>query len=249
MKSSTDPQGYCSLLFLGGLAALLAGFIFRRNFGVEISLFSAQGFPTEVRSWYILLESHPWLGMFYLGLFDLINAFLLAWMFLALGLILRKTARSGALAALFFGLTGSLTYLITNPLFTLLNLSRTYQAAETEMGRLIALAAGEAVLAVNNPGGVAQGTAGVLFFLFLGAATLITGLVMRGSSLFGKVNAWFGILPGTFDLLYTLILVVFPAGTAVVAGSVLVPLAGLCLMVWHILTGFRLLKLWKQKPC
>jgi hypothetical protein len=55
----------------GGIAALLAGLIFRRNLGAELSLLKESGFitagsatpPTTVPDWFTLLQSNPLVGL------------------------------------------------------------------------------------------------------------------------------------------------------------------------------------------
>jgi hypothetical protein len=238
-----DLQGSHGLILSGAVAALLAALIFRRNFGVEISMFSSYAIPVAAADWFDLLAVSRWVGIFYLGLFDLTNAFLLAWVFAALYTLLRTPARTLALAGLGLGVAGALIYMVSSPLLSILHLSRDYLAATSADQQGVLLAAAEAVLAPNNPGATYQGTAGSLHFLFMAGATLCFALGMRKSPRFQNWLGVVGIVTASLDLVYCLALLLVPGELIGVLGIILVPLAGLGLMVWHLLTGLRLLKL------
>jgi len=62
-----------SLYRFGGVAALMAGVIFRRNLGPEISLFSVQKQPDTIIDWFTLLQNNRLLGLSYLNLFDMVD--------------------------------------------------------------------------------------------------------------------------------------------------------------------------------
>ncbi len=240
-RGNRKPQQ--GLILSGAIAALLAALLFRRNFGVEISIFSTYDIPVAALDWFELLAVSRWLGIFYLGLFDLINAFLLAWVFAALYRLLQTSSRTLALVGLGIGLAGALIYMASSPLLSILHLSREYLAAAAADQQWVILAAGEAILAANNPGATYQGTAGSLHFLFMAAATVIFSLGMWQSMLFRSWLGILGVVAGSLDLVYCLALLLVPQAQIGLFGIVLVPLAGLGLMAWHLLTGLRLLKL------
>jgi hypothetical protein len=73
-----------SLYKVGGVAALIAGAMFRRNISAEIELFSQHTPPVAVSDWFELLQSNRLLGLAYLHVFDLVNYALVGLMFLAL---------------------------------------------------------------------------------------------------------------------------------------------------------------------
>lgn len=73
---------WAGLVHLGGVAALIAGLLIRRNLGAEIALFSGQPQPDTVTDWLILLQRNRLLGLAYLNLFDLVNYALVGLMFL-----------------------------------------------------------------------------------------------------------------------------------------------------------------------
>lgn len=67
-----DSEWQC-LYRVGGVAALTAGVLFRRNIAAEIGLFSNHPSPVTVGDWFALLQSNRLLGLSYLHIFDLVN--------------------------------------------------------------------------------------------------------------------------------------------------------------------------------
>jgi len=237
-NTETADSDWKSLYRVGGVAALIAGVIFRRNLGAEISLFSAQKQPDTIIDWFTLLQNNRLLGLSYLNLFDIVDYALVGLMFLALYVALRRANKSYMAIATTLALVGITVYFASNTAFSMLSLSDQYAAATTDAQRSMFLAAGQAVLATNNPGAVYQGTGIYMSFLLLAVAGLIVSAVMLRSSIFGRVTAYVGILASAFDLAYCITFAFVPAMTVY-----LLPTAGLLLMVWHILTGRRLYQL------
>jgi hypothetical protein len=235
-----DPavSAWRGLFRVGGAAALIAGLVFRRNIGSEVSLFSSHAPPSTVIDWFTLIHKHRLLGLTYLSVFDIVDYALLALMFLALYIAFRKINPSAMLIATTLGIAGAVVYFASNNTFSMLFLSDQYAAATTEAQRSTLLAAGQAVLALNNPGAVFEGTGIYMSFFLLAAAGLIISGTMLRSKLFGRVTAWVGILAGGLDLVYCLTFAIMPALTVFLMSA-----AGLCLTIWHILVGLRLFKL------
>jgi hypothetical protein len=223
---------------VGGAAALMAGLIFRRNFGAEVSLFISQQPPSTVIDWFTLIGKNRLLGLIYLAVFDIIDYALLGLIFLALYIALRRTNPGAMLIATTLGIAGTAVYFASNNIFSMLFLSDQYAAATTEAQRSMLLAAGQAVLALNNPGAIFEGTGIYMSFFLLAAASLIVSVVMLRSNLFSRVTALIGILASALDLTYCLTFAIMPA-----LSIFLLPPAGLFLTLWHILVGLRLFQL------
>lgn len=237
-----------TLYRIGGVAALLAGILLRRNLGVEIAIFSPQKPPDTVAGWFALLQSSRLLGLAYLNIFDIANCVLVALMLLALYAALKAVSPGYMAIALSLGLLGIGVYLATNTALSLLALSHQYTAAD-EAHKTLLLAAGEALLALNrfSSAGAQPGSGGYLSLLLIAAAGLITSLVMLRSTVFGQATAWIGIAAAALDLAYCLAYPLAPAATAALLAVLFIPAAGLLLMVWHILVGWRLLRLGSQR--
>jgi hypothetical protein len=239
-----DPR-WKSLSRAGGVAALIAGVLFRRNLAAEIGLFSPHKSPVTVSSWFALLQRNRLLGLAYLNIFDLVNYALVGLMFLALYAVLRRANKSAMAIATALGLLGVAVYMASNTAFSMLALSEQYAGATTEAQRTTFLAAGEAMLALSRFGapGSHPGSGGYASLLLVAVAGMITSVVMLRSDLFKRATAYVGMLASAFDLAYCLAYAFVPAVDSALWAIVFIPAAGLLLMIWHILVGWRLYRL------
>jgi hypothetical protein len=224
---------WASLCRIGGVAALVAGIVFRRNIAAEIILFAGQTAPTTIADWFSLLQNNSLLGVSLLNIFDVVNYALVGIMFLGLYVALKQTNRDFMALAATVGLVGTAVYLASNTAFSMLSLSNQYAAAATEAEKAVFLAAGQTMLALGQSTGVYTS------LLLVGVAGLMTSVVMLRSKVFGKVTAYVGILAGALDLTYCITTFAsMPELDALFLAS-----AGLCLMIWHILAGRKLYQL------
>ncbi|OPY30100.1 MAG: hypothetical protein A4E28_00487 [Methanocella sp. PtaU1.Bin125] len=241
--TAAGDHAWKRLYLTGGVAALAAGLVFRRNLGPEAYLLTGQALPDSAMGWFTLLQDNRLPGLVMLNLFDVVDYALVGLMFLALCVVLWRYNRSYTLIAAALGLAGITICITSNSAVSMLSLSDQYAAATTDAQRSMLLAAGEAILAIDNPGAYFQGTGAYMGFLLVATAGLALSLVMLQSGVFGRVTAFTGILASVSDLAFC-VLVAFVPWT----GLILVPLAGLLLMIWHILTGLKLIRLWRDAP-
>lgn len=242
---NTVDNHWNSLCIIGGVAALFAGIIFRRNLAVEIGMFVHDPAPVTVNDWFALLQSNRLLGLTYLHIFDVVNYALISLMFLALYVVLKRINRSLMAIAASLGLMGITVFFASNTAFSLVSLSEQYAAATSEAQRNLLLAAGQSMLAVNrftNPGGQ-PGAGGYISLLLIAVAGLIISVVMTRSREFKRVTAYIGILATSLDLAYCLAYTFVPGVDTKLLALCFIPAAGLLLMVWHIMVGWRLWKL------
>jgi hypothetical protein len=229
-----------NLYQIGGVAALLAGLIFRRNLGAEVSLFSKYTPPATVSGWFSLLQNNKLVGLTYLNLFDVVDYLLLGLMFLALYASLSRFNKSYMVIATTLSLAGITVFFASNTALSVLSLSNQYAAAITDAQKSLLLAAGQALL-VND---LTHPSTGIyISFLLIALAGMFTSIVMLRSEIFNKATAWFGILASGLDLAYCLIFPFLPASSTEVAALSTIPAAGLFWMLWHILVGWKLLQL------
>jgi len=234
-----------TLYRLGGIAALLAAIVFRRNLAEEFMLFRQLGIfhsgpralPNTVMDWYSILHNYRLIGLTFLNLFDMVNYALVGLIFLGLDAVLRRVNRSCMRLATVLVLVAVAVYFASNQAFALLSLSDQYAAAATDAERSELLAAGQALLAVHNSG-ANYGHGIYVSYLFVNLAGLIAATVMLRSRVFGKVAAYTGILANIFGLGYYLTQMFAPA-LSVIPISAAAPL----LLVWYILIGRKLLQL------
>ena len=241
----TTDSAWKSLYRIGGAAALIAGVVFRRNLGVEIALFSAQKQPDTVIDWFALLQSNRLLGLAYLNIFDIVNYALVALMFLALYVVLRRVNKSHMAIAATLGFLGIAVYFASNTAFSLLSLSDQYAAATTEAQRTPLLAAGQAMLTLNrfSSPGAHPGSGGYLSLLLVATAGTISSVVMLRSNVFRRATAYLGILANALDLAYCIAFAFAPTAVGELLAVLFIPAAGFLFMIWHILVGWRLFQL------
>jgi hypothetical protein len=241
---NADP-GRKSLYRIGAAAALIAVVLFRRNFGAELVGFRGFGIievpatlPRSASDWFVLLQGNKLLGLALLNVVDLVNYALVGLIFLALYGALRRASKSAMTLATTAGLVGIGVYFASNQAFSLLSLSDRYAAATTEAQRSMFLAAGEALLAVNNPGAIYQGTGIFVSLFFVLLAGLIISFVMLRSGMFSRTTAYMGLLANGFGLCYFVALAFVPtlyAWPTILSAPFRV--------VWYVLIARKLLQL------
>lgn len=227
----------------GGIAAILAGAIFRRNLGVEAALFRAVEPPTAPGEWFHLLQTRRLLGLTYLGIFDVVNGILVGWMLLCVCAALRRTHLGRLAAAAFLGLLGVVLCAASNTALSMLALSEAYAGAVAETQRTLLLAAGQGLLALNRFGtGAHPGSGGYASLALIALSGLILSTLMPRGGQFPRRVAVAGILANALDLLYCLVYPFAPAGVARQVALVCIPAAGLFAMLWHLMVGWSLLQ-------
>ena len=245
IPASKTDFAWRSLYKVGGAAALIAVFVFRRNLGSELIGFKGFGIfdvptmpPSGAVDWFMLLQNNRFVGLALLNLFDIINYALVGLVFLALYGALRRNHRSAMTIAIAFGLVGIADYFASNQAFSMLSLSNQYVAATTDVQRTMLLAAGEALLAINNPGSIYQGTGIHMSLLLVLLAGLIISIVMLRGSVFNKATAYMGILANLFALGYFIALIFAPT---IYAWPVVI--SAPFRVIWYILIAWRLFQL------
>jgi hypothetical protein len=91
--------------------------------------------------------------------------------------------------------------------------------------------------------GAHPGAGGYLSLLLIAIAGMITSVVMLRSAVFNRATAYVGILASAFDLAYCIVYVFVPAVDSGLLAVCFIPAAGLLLMIWHIMVGWRLYQL------
>lgn len=237
-KAPSPGREWANLYRVAGIAALVAGLIFRRNLGVEVSLFTgADAIPQAAADWYGLLQTQPLLGLSFLAVFDLVNYALVGVIFLALGAALWHAHRSAAALALTGGLVGITVSLASNISLTMLSLSQQWGAATSEAHRAALLAAGETLLATNDLSTGFPGTGPYVSLLLIALASLLFAALLLPSH---RGTAIVGLLASGCDLAFCLTFPFAPALQALWMAA-----GGLFYMLWHLLLA-RLLLRWAR---
>jgi hypothetical protein len=246
---AADPR-WRGLYIMGGVAALLAVLIFRRSFGTELVTFGGFGVfdvptaqPSTSAGWFALLQDDPLLGLLLFDVVDMINYALLALVFLALFAALHRANRSAMIIATAFGLVGTGVYLASNHALAMLSLSRQFAAATSDAQGAMFLAAGEALLAIYNPGSIQRGTGFYAGYGLVILAGLIISVVMLRSQVFSKATAWVGILANALVLVDFVILAFVPAIYGWPTAT-----SALFRVTWMVLIALGLFRLALRKP-
>lgn len=244
-SDTTQDFSWRSLCKGGGVAALIAGVIFRRNIAAELGIFNLQPAPTTINDWFVFLQHNRFLGLIYLNIFDILNYALVGLMFLALFAVLRQVSKSGMVIALILGIVGITVYFASNTAFSMLSLSNQYASATSEVQKNLLLAAGHAVLSINRFSGpdAYPGTGGYISLLLIALAGLIISIVMIRSKTFNRSTGYVGIIANALDLIYCIAFVFIPTIDNKILAVCFIPAAGFFLMIWHIMIGWRLCRL------
>lgn len=231
-----DHPGWNTLFRVGGVAAVLAGLLFRRNIGAEVSLFTGvDAIPQAAAGWFALLQDKPLIGLAFLGFFDLADYALVGLMFLALAAALWTGHRGAAAIALTSGLVGIAVNFASNISLTMLSLSQQFASASSGTQQAALLTSGQAVLAFDDPLAVYPATGAYVSLLLIALAGLLFSIGMLRSS---GATAIMGLVASGCDLVYCLTVFVAPSLRAYLLAA-----GGLFWMVWHLLVGRKLLQL------
>jgi hypothetical protein len=87
------------------------------------------------------------------------------------------------------------------------------------------------------------GTGGYISLLLIAVAGMITSVVMLRGDVFNRATAYVGILASAFDLAYGVAYAFVPTVDSELLAILFIPAAGLLLMIWHIMVGWRLYRL------
>lgn len=236
----TPHREWTTLYKVGGIAALTAAILFRRNIGAEVSLFTGmEAIPHSAAEWFDLLQADPFVGLSFLAVFDLFNYFLEGLVFLALGAALWKAGKERVALALASGLVGIAVSFATNISLSMLSLSQQYVEATSETQRAALLSAGQSLLAFNGTMAGFPGTGVYLVWLLIALAGLSFSNLLFPSN---RATAIFGLLAAGCDLAYCL---TFPFST--VLQVILMSLGGAFWMIWHLLVARVLLQRTKEQ--
>ena len=188
--------------------------------------------------WFAVYQDNWFRGVYVLGILNIVYMIaMLPVYFALLGAHFEKQALAAALTIIIF-LTAMSMYISNNAAIPLLVLSGKYSLAATDLQRTVLIAAGEAVLSHGE-----DFTAGAFIPFFLsGLAAIGISIIMLRGGIFGKVNAWIGLVGFTFLSLFTIIATFIPALYSF-AFYFLGSIGGLLALSWFALVARRLLQL------
>ena len=157
---------------------------------VQVIIFVVFPIPETIDEFFSTFKGSWVLGLLHSDVLYIINNLIVAVMYIAFYLSLKKRGESLMLMALILGLLGVGVYMASNKAFELLSLSRGFSRAVDESTRNLYRAAGIGMLAEW------QGTAFDVYYILNGIALVIMAFVMLKSPLYGKRTAKIGIAAG-----------------------------------------------------
>lgn len=188
--------------------------------------------------WFAIYQDNWIRGIYALGILNIFYMVAMLPVYFALfGAHFEKQALAAALTIIIF-LTAMSMYISNNAAIPLLVLSSKYSLAATDLQRTVLIAAGEAVLSHGE-----DFTAGAFIPLFLsGLAAIGISIIMLRGGIFGKVNAWIGLVGFSFLSLFTIIATFIPALYSF-AFYFLGSIGGLLALSWFALVARRFFQL------
>lgn len=224
--------GYSALLaMLVNLLDVVLGFG-----GSEIATYGSK----SAVEWFGLFEKNWFNGLYTLGLFNILYTLLMIPVYSGLFAAHFENSKVLASYAVILCLVSSAIYISNSAAVPMMVLSQKYSLASGEAQKALITAAGEATLAKGE-----DFTPGSFIGLFLsGFGAILLSIVMLRGKVFGKVNAWIGIIGFSFLSAFTIISTFIPSlylFAFYFSGSV----GGLMALTWFVLTArtfFRIAK-------
>jgi hypothetical protein len=227
---------------IGAAAALMAVVLAVAEISITFFPGGTSVATVTVVDWLALLQTYPFMGMRNLGLLNMGFNALAVPAFLALYAAHRNANRLYAALAMVTAFIGVAVFFATNRALPMLDLSHQYAAATSNTQKASLVAAGQAMLAVGQ-----SHTPGTfLAFLFSEVAGILMSVAMLRGGVFGKANAYLGVL-GFALLLVFEVLASFVGALDGVATMLAMP-GGLLNLAWYVLLARRLLQLAGNAP-
>lgn len=235
-KETTAAEHWPGLYKLGAVTSLLI--LCTALLEILITFLPGGYLSAEtVVDWFNLLHDNWFLGMRNLGLLNIVMTALSIPMFFALCMAHWKVNRNYSALAMILSFIGIAVFYATNRAFAMWDLSTRYAAASTDAQRAVLEAAGQALLAVGQ-----SHTPGTFIGFSLSeiAGMLISFVMLRGG-IFGKFNAYTGILGFGMLFVYEICQSFVPAllGIALLFAMI----GGILNLVWYGLIARKLFQL------
>lgn len=225
------------LYVIGGVAAFAA--LALMVFDIVLTMVPGWGtasVPVTATGWFAQFASTPWLGLRNLDVLNVVASFIALPLYVAVYGALRDREPALALTGLVLVTLGTALFASANAGLPMLELSRRYAEAGAA-DRFALAAAAEGLLARG-----AHGSLGAFpGFLLSELGTLVAGIALLRSGVFGKLTAWLGIAGVSVLLAYTTAYT-FIEGTTTLVMAAAIP-GGLLMIAWHVLVGRRLFAL------
>jgi len=238
------PQGeaivfhWQKLYTMGAIAAVLAMLVnvsdIILGFGATEIVINGTRSAAE---WFAVYQESPFDGLYALGILNIFYMIAMLPVYFALLWAHRRQGVQAGLIMIVF-LLATAIYISTNAAVPLLVLSNKYALATTDLQKTILIAAGESILARGE-----DFTPGSFISLLLGSMSAISiSIVMLQGGIFGRRNAWIGIIGFTCLFLFTIVATFVPA-LYNIAFYGFASIGGILALTWFALVARRLFQL------
>ena len=191
----------------------------------------------------MLLQEDWIVGLYLLEVLDLVNFLMVGVMFLALYGALKHVRPAAMVVALAFCLMGVTLILATDQTLSLLALSRQHAAATSPEQRALLDAAGEALLAMDNPSVLGTGTGSSTgLFLVLLAGIVASAVMLRCDGVFSKATGIIGLIANGVNILVFPLLILIPSYYYLPT-----PISAPFRVAWLVMVGIGLWKLGRRR--
>lgn len=194
---SEEEKVEIELLKWGGLYRIagIATIVMLVLIPVQITVFTVWPTPKSVLEWFQLFQSSWVLGLLHLDVLYIINNTIVAVMYLAFYMSLRRKNEALLLLALLTGMLATAAYYSSNPAFEMLALSQQFAASGAESQTAALLATGQALISQW------KGTAFDVYYILSAICLIIVAGTMFKSTFYGKAMAVIGLSSGILMLI------------------------------------------------
>jgi hypothetical protein len=222
--ADTIEKDWRTLLRISSIAALLMVILIP----IQVIIFSVSLPPETIEGWFELFRKSWLLGLIHLDLIYIIDNVLVAIIYLALYVILKKRNESLMAIAMLLGFLGIAAYFASNTSFEMLSLSRAFEKASSDVDRSMLMSSAQVMIETW------RGTAFNTYYVLNGITLLLISKVMYGSGIFSNRTAVIGLISG--------ILMVVPS-TAGIIGLIFSLLSLIPWLIFSVMIAIRLRKL------
>ena len=222
--ADTIEKDWRTLLRISSIAALLMVILIP----IQVIIFSVSLPPETIEGWFELFRKSWLLGLIHLDLIYIIDNVLVAIIYLALYVILKKRNESLMAIAILLGFLGIAAYFASNTSFEMLSLSRAFEKASSDVDRSMLMSSAQVMIETW------RGTAFNTYYVLNGITLLLISKVMYGSGIFSNRTAVIGLISG--------ILMVVPS-TAGIIGLIFSLLSLIPWLIFSVMIAIRLRKL------
>ena len=180
-----------SLYKIAGIAAIMMLILIP----IQITVFTIWPMPKDMIGWFQLFQSSWILGLLHLDILYIINNTIVAILYLAFYMSLRRKNEAFLLLALLAGLLATAAYYSSNPAFDMLSLSRQFTMSTLEPERIALIAAGQTLITQW------KGTSFDIYYILSAICLIIMAGAMLKSSIYGKTMGAIGLSSGILMLI------------------------------------------------